>query len=560
MTDDPATAPESAETPAPAVAGDVSPDGARLVALCPALRSAFLEVGYTVDGLEAALGQAGLAALDRSDAPALRRAAREAGAVGSLLRLFVLGDPLPRTEIGAALPGVDLDAALDAGLLSAGGPTTDAGAGPGHHPDVLRAVPDLRPLDLGAGTRWVFSDTDGSMVRVPTRPDHVLGVGQASLSLLRVTPDSEAASILDLGTGCGVQLLHALDHGESAVGTDVTGRCLDFTAATLAVNGLSAELLRGPWFEPVAGRRFDRIVSNPPFVVGTPEVGHSYRESGLDLDGASRTVVSGAPAHLSLGGTAVVLASWVEVEGEDWRSRVASWIPDEGIDAWVLRRDTSDPDLYVWTWLTDEGMDPRDPAFADAADAWAAHLASAGVTGIGFGYVYLRAIDGPGSVLCEDLTHPFDDGLGDEAEAYFARLAWLRDAAGRAGGEDVALDAAVLGLAPDVLVHDSHHPVGPDDAAAPHSYVVERTTGARWRHPVDEPTLALLRGIAGGALPLADLVALAAFSLGLDPDDLAGPARVVVADLLRHGVVVPSGVDGVVPSRAAAAAGSEATA
>ena len=85
---------------------------------------------------------------------------------------------------------------------------------------------------------------------------------------------------------------------------------------------------------PVAGRRFDRIVANPPFVVGPPETGHSYRESGLKLDGASRTVVSGAPQHLADGGTAVLLASWVEREDSDWRAHVSSWVPAEGVDAW----------------------------------------------------------------------------------------------------------------------------------------------------------------------------------------------------------------------------------
>ncbi|MBI6097773.1 rRNA methyltransferase, partial [Clostridium perfringens] len=86
----------------------------------------------------------------------------------------------------------------------------------------------------------------------------------------------------------------------------------------------NVELRQAPWFEPVADERFDRIVANPPFVVGLPEVGHVYRDSGLSLDGATELVVGQAPAHLAEGATACILGAWVHRTGESWRSRVAS--------------------------------------------------------------------------------------------------------------------------------------------------------------------------------------------------------------------------------------------
>ena len=522
-----------------------------LTGLSPALAKAFRRHGYTVPGIEDALGSDAVDALGRSDAAFVRRSARGAGATGALLRLFVLGDALPRSEVEALLTDVAVNDGVRAGLWECAD-------------DAVRALVDLRPVDLGHGTRWIFSDVDGSMVHTVTRPDHVLGVGQATLSLLRITPSSSAGSVLDLGTGSGVQLVHALDSGAAGTGTDITPRCLELAEATLAINSLSGELLRGPWFEPVSGRRFDRIVANPPFVVGPPETGHSYRESGLSLDGASRTVVSEAPGFLADGGTAVMLASWVEREEVDWRTHVASWIPAEGVDAWILRRDTSDPSLYVWTWLTDEGMDPRDESMWRAADRWLDHFRDNDVAGIGFGYVYLRRVDGPSSVLCEDLSHPFDAGLGDEAEAYFGRTAWLRETAERLGGEDVALDSTVFTLSPDVRLHVSESlaptPLAPTDAeggpSESETVVVERVTGARWRHEIDRFTATVLRGARTGALPLEDLVILAAAATGADPDELSGPVRRVVADLFLHGVLVPVGGPGGVPPGAAALSAS----
>lgn len=560
------TPPPPAPQASPGPGSDNSLASPSLAELAPSLAESFREHDFTVDGLVATLGAEAVSALDRSDAATVRRHARSASPAGLLVRLFVLGDPLPLNDVAAVLPGVAVEDGVAAGLWSRhdGDETTQDADGTAGL-TTLRALVDLRPVDTGAGNRWVFADIDGSMVHTTTRPDHVLGVGQASLSLLRITPSSPVGSVLDLGTGCGIQLVHALNTADTATGTDITPRCLDLTAATLAINGLQSELLRGPWFEPVAGRLFDRIVANPPFVVGPAEIGHSYRESGLDLDGASRTVVSGAAEHLAEDGTAILLASWVERVDVDWRTRVSSWVPADGVDAWVLRRDVSDPGLHVWTWLTDEGMDPRDEETARAADEWLDHLDAEEVSGVGFGYVFLRRTSETSSVLCEDLAHPFDSGLGDEAEAYFARTAWLREVTELHGDQANALDSTIFTVSPDVRIHVSESlappestkksteegPVGDDGSdpvgAGSDLVVVERVTGARWRHEIDALTATVLRGARMGALPLEDLVVLAAAAAGEEPDLLAEPVRRVVADLFLHGFVVPTGVAGLLP-------------
>src|SRR5699024_5047515 len=113
--------------------------------------------------------------------------------------------------------------------------------------------------------------------------------------------------------------------------------------------------------------------------------------SGLDLDGASRLVVSTAPEHLNPGGIATLLAAWVHRRGEHWRDRVASWLPDHGVEAWIVQRDVADPELYVGTWLRDGGVDPRSADGAAQAGAWLDALAAAEVEAVGFGVVYLRA-------------------------------------------------------------------------------------------------------------------------------------------------------------------------
>ncbi|MFE3104545.1 DUF7782 domain-containing protein [Nocardia tengchongensis] len=494
-----------------------------LADLAPDLRAALTRVRYDADTLLEALGDTAHAALGRGEPVPVRRAAAELGDLGTLVRLLLLGDPIPEPEAAAALSPVRIDRAVAAGFLEQDG-------------DQVRAALDLRPIDLGHGTRWVLSDLDDSMRRRSLDADHVLGVGQASLSLLRATPTAKTGTVLDLGTGCGVQAVHAAAYGRTVTGTDVNKRAIWLAEATAALNGLDIELLEGSWFEPVAGRRFDQVVANPPFVVGPARVEHTYRDSGLALDGASELVISGIPDLLAPGGTAALLASWVHLEGQDWRSRVASWLPDHGIDAWIVQRDVADPALYVGTWLRDAGLDPREPAAQARAERWLDAFRESGVEGIGFGFVYLRAIDGPTELLAEDLTHGFDDPLGPEALAYFERSAWLRAAA---ADPDLILDSRYR-VDPATALERVYLPG--DEGWAQAVARLHRGDGPRWQHEVDDITTALLAGMRPDGLPLREIVELLAFS---ETGDAATPefetaVMTVVAGLVRHGLVHPS--------------------
>ena len=104
--------------------------------------------------------------------------------------------------------------------------------------------------------------------------------------------------------------------------------------------------------------------------MGLPEVGHVYRDSGLNLDAASELVISQAAEHLTPGGTAHLLAAWVHRGEESWQQRVASWLPDTGVAAWVIERDVVDPAHYVSTWLEDESIDVRSPEGIQRSRQW----------------------------------------------------------------------------------------------------------------------------------------------------------------------------------------------
>jgi methylase of polypeptide subunit release factors len=490
--------------------------------LSGALREAFHSTGYHADGVLELLGAQAHTALGRGEPEPARRATRDAGELGTLVRLLLLGDPEPASAVAAAIPGVRTEDLLAAGLLEPDG-------------DRLRAALDVRPYgDDDGGAWWVFADLDADQRpdrQVP--PEHVLGVGHASLSLARATMRRPVGSLLDLGAGCGVQTLHASRHAQSLTATDLSERALSLARATFAINDLDVRTERGSWFEPVAGRRFDQVVCNPPFVVGPARVDFTYRDSGLAGDGASELVVRGLPDVLADGGVGQLLASWLHLPGDDWAHRVAAWLPDTGIDAWFVQRDVADPALYVGTWLRDAGIDPRSAQGAAQASAWLDWFAENDVEGIGFGFVTLRrtAEGTPTHVDCEDLRHAFVDPLGPEAAGWLDRVDWLR----RNDTREALLDIAFT--VPGTVVLERVAEPG-SEGWAELVRRLHRLDGPGWQHEVDELTSALLAGCQG-ALPLRELLALLAGAHGLDSGSLVDAAVPVVVDLLRHGMLLP---------------------
>ncbi|WP_372452644.1 DUF7782 domain-containing protein [Pseudonocardia nigra] len=488
-------------------------------ATADALRTALLRADYTTDGVRALLGTAAHAALGRGEVEPAFRAARDGGELGVLVRLLLLGGHEPNAAVTAALaPLAPADAAA-AGLLR----PVDGG---------WAAALDLRPYGDDsdgdrAGDWWVLSDLDARR----QERDHVTGVGAASLTLAAATARRPVGSLLDLGTGCGVQALHATRHAQAVTGTDLAPRALSMARATFALNGLDVELLEGPWFEPVAGRRFGQIVSNPPFVPGPPRVDFVYRDSGQGGDAALAALVRALPEHLELGGVAQLLGSWLHVQGEDWPDRVRSWLP-AGVDAWIVQREVADPALHVGTWQRDAGLDLTSPTAREQAGAWLDWMERERVEAVGFGFLTLRRTDGDPTVVFEDLLGGVDDPLGPEVAGWLDRVDWLR-----AHARDEDLLGARLAVAPSVVLERFAEP-GEEGWAAVGA-AVARLDGPRWRHEVDDEAAALLAG-CHGALALGELVELLAFAHDRPSGELVAAALPAVREFVRHGVLVPA--------------------
>ena len=508
------------------------------------LRADLSESGWGVEAVATLLGEAADAALRREiRLPALRsvRAALAAGTdsspVAVLTALFMLGEPVLATALDAALPRTGAAGAAVIGLV---GEPDEAG--------YVRARVDLRPHeavdDAGEIRWWVASDLGELVTGRALAPDHVLGIGGAGLTLAGLTPRTRVRSALDLGCGCGIQTLYLLRHAEHVVATDISERALAFTAFNAALAGVCVmggpdagsgggggrlELLQGSLLEPVAGRRFDLIASNPPFVLTPPAV----REAGLplmeyrDAGGPVLPVlVAGLREHLEPGAAAVMLGNWEHRGADSWREAVATWIP-EGLDGWVIEREVQDPVEYATMWLRDGGLTPeRDAEGFDAAlGAWIDDFEVRGVQGVGFGYLIVHRPLRPRDPwrLLEEVTTSGQGVLGH----HVAEVLEVRE---RLTGLD---DAAVADLRP-VLAPDVTEERHLIPGAAEPTVILLRQGGGLGRTIRASTVVAALAGVADGELSVGQI---ASAVVALTGEDAIG-LRAEMVEATRHLIAV----------------------
>ena len=465
------------------------------------LRDHLAETGYTIDGVRERLGDVAATALAREELVPAIRATRDLDPLGALIRLWWLGLAVPEGRTG--LPVAELAAA---GLLERAG-------------DEVRATVHLQPWETGG---YLVSDRKVRPGDPALRPDHVVGAGGASANLARLVTRRSVETALDLGTGCGVQVLHLAERAARVTATDVNPRALRLARLSWALSGVpDVDARLGPGFAPVAGERFDLVVSNPPFVI-SPRGRFTYRETGAAGDDFCRDLVRQAPRHLNPGGYCQILANWLHIKGEDWRDRVGGWLAATGCDGWAVQRDVQDPAEYVELWLRD-AAEQGTAAYRERYDEWLGWLESLGVTGIGFGWITLR--DGGGLdpvVRVEELTTPVEQPVGEYVDEVLDAIT----AAHRLDPDEL-LDALLVTRA-DVV----EERVGPPGAPDPSRIALRQTRGLRRRAEVGTVEAALA-GVCDGELPLRPLLAAIAELTGAEPDALIGRAdelRTLIAE------------------------------
>ncbi|MCT2086066.1 methyltransferase [Microbacterium enclense] len=489
--------------------------------LCRALADDLRAAGYSGAALRDAWGvQADDAVARGLRGPAERALGRRSDALAVLGRLWGLGVPIAREAAAAALPSLGVEGAATLGLVALDGD---------HVVPAVLVRP--QPFDDGEGEVewWIASDLDEAALGGPLPEDHVLGVGGASQTLATLQLTWRGGTALDLGTGCGIQALRLRRLVPRVIATDISERALRFTRLNALLNDVDGiETRLGSLFEPVAGETFERVASNPPFVI-TPRVAgvpaYEYRDGGLEGDALVSAVVSGVAAHLAPGGVAQSLGNWEYREGESGLDRLRTWV-DPSLDAWVIEREVLDPLAYAELWVRDGGTVPGTPAYARLIDAWLDDFAQRGVTGIGFGYVVLRRPLAGAPTLAR-----YERVAGGGESAFGPHLAACLENHDRAALlDDEGLASAVLRVAPDVTEARHHRP----GEEAPS--VIELRQGGGFARAIEvDSAVAALVGASDGDLPVGALLDAIAQLLEVDATELRADVLPRVRELIVTG-------------------------
>lgn len=489
------------------------------------LKSDLTAAHFTVESLTDLWGAAADAALFRGQrVPALRALEEQVGAAASLARLFVLGLPVCSADVGGALPELGVDGAVALGLLEVAGDT---------------CIPrlDVRPYRFDDGGNaedfWIVSDLGELSLGHAIPEEHVLGVGGASNTLSRLMISDPVDTVLDLGTGCGIQALHAARHARLVVATDISQRALNLATLNAELNGFTnIEFRLGSLYEPVAGERFDRIISNPPFVItprapGVPS--YDYRDGGMVGDSLVAEVIRSAAAHLVPGGVAQFLGNWEYQEEQTGLDRLGEWLAGTGLDAWVIEREVQSAEQYAETWIRDGGVKPGGE-FDTLYDAWLDDFASRRVTRVGFGYVTLRMPQGKSTLRRLERHHggTGSAGLGEVIAATLRAHDWQFPLS------DEALAQARLTVAPDVT-EERHYWPGQEDPTV----MTLRQGGGFAREFALDTALAAIVGACDGELTLAAIVAAVAQLLAVDEEELRRAVLPGLRELLVCGFLFP---------------------
>jgi methylase of polypeptide subunit release factors len=469
------------------------------------LRAVLVDAGFDGPTVRDVLAAEGLMIARPGDAPVLRRRLAGIEPLGTIASLFVLGTPLEAAAVRRAFAPLRLERLEALGLVEADGVFA--------HPRV-RLVPHDDLL--------IVSDVSAE----GEQPDHVAGVHNPSLTLSHLTVRQPVATGLDVGTGCGIQAILASRHCEHVVATDLNERALNFAVFNALLNEAEdVELRAGSFFEPVAGERFELVVTNPPYVI-SPESEYLFRDSGLAGDSVSRQVVEAVPGALEEGAFATVLVSWIHPPGEDWSAPLRAWVAGSGCDALLLHYDTEDPLTHTANWTYDRHADDPDGQ-EEMLERWLAYFDELGVEGIGYGAVVLRRRDRRTPHV---LAHQLPPGLrpaGDHIERLFAAADYL---------DELSDDRALLAERPTLV-----------EAASVEQLVrlregdwsIERiqlqlTEGLRFQADIDPLIAHLLAGL-DGRRTVGEVATAVAEAQGFDGGALAERAVPVVREMIALG-------------------------
>lgn len=247
-------------------------------------------------------------------------------ALADLVRLFLINDPIPTGE-AVALLGQDLTVGLVRGAMLA---VADEG--------YVRSRYIVSPID-GA---WIITDR-----RVAGGKNRIMPLGHDTYNLVTQTQHRPGGTVLDIGTGSGVQGVLAARWASRVLSVDINPRALDFARMNAHLNGVyeRMEFKLGSLYDPAEGERFDVLLANPPFVPH-PEYDVLFRDGGVQGEDILHVIIRDAPAHLKPGGLLQIMTEIIYHDEAHAGDKARAWAAD-GLRGVIFEQDDDFLDIYA---------------------------------------------------------------------------------------------------------------------------------------------------------------------------------------------------------------------
>lgn len=478
------------------------------------MRAFFADSGYSEAALKKTVGRSAPPA--RGELQLMLFMTRDASPGNVLARLFLMGADVARESADELLPEWFRDLCIDCGMLSV-------------FADRYRAEVVIVPTDefLVVSDAFAMLGTDASA-------DFVLPASTHSANFLRrlIVP-GRAGDALDLGCGCGIHALYLSLQSARVVASDISERAAGYARFNAELNArANIEVVTGDRLQAVGERRFDLIVSNPPFVPG-PESLYTYRDTEGELDEFCAALVQDAAAHLEVGGILQMLCEWVEIEGQDWQDRVRSWVSDTACDTWILHSPPQRPGAYVRQRAGD--IQSAVGSDAQAFDDWVMHFRERNVTAIHPGMILLRKRDGKNWFHVHDMASDLTGSAGEAVLRGIGACDFLESCS-----DDGELGEARLKLSPYLKLEQRY---GREDAHwQPETAVLTMSDGMTMEAEIDMPVMAFLNQLDGSRSVNACVERFAEVA-NAPADKISADFMPIIRLFIGRGFIVPAAKD-----------------
>lgn len=317
--------------------------------------------------------------LDAVRVPAvLHELARQDDAAAVLTAVFAYGGAVASDRLLAVLGDAAFGALERTGVLV-------------HDDDRVRSLVRILPY---RGV-WIASDDFHD-------EDPVMGPGLTTDELAQCISFAATMTLLDIGCGAGSLALVARASGVSdVVGTDIDPRAIDYARFNGRLNRLHCEWLVGDLGEPVTGRRFDVVVSQPAYVAQPEAIaGVTFLHGGARGDELALRLLGELPALLGSRGRAWVLFDTPEPGLREVTANVKQALGAASLDvALLVTPGHAAADQAIgYASLQDRSLGDT---YATSYRAYRDHLATLGVDRVRHVLAHVRASSSPVGFVAE---------------------------------------------------------------------------------------------------------------------------------------------------------------